>query len=220
MITVRSVTPEDYSGIILLLRKYFFPHEPAAVGLDLCPKGYAIPGVEKTVLSMLETEYSLVAEEDGQLIGVLVANLKTGEDDDSDEKKPEKDDSDELPEKMIKLLSFFDDLSTDFGRFCIMEKYCKTSCLEIYMLCTKSEVRKQGLATKLVSQALKMAEEKQVGLVETLALSVYSQAIFRKLGFQVENEIPYKDYAQDEVLIFDVRRMGEHKSGMYMCKLT
>ena len=39
MITVRSVTPEDYSGIILLLRKYFFPHEPAAVGLDLCPKG-------------------------------------------------------------------------------------------------------------------------------------------------------------------------------------
>ena len=50
-------------------------------------------------------------------------NMK--EDDDSDEKKPEKDDSDELPEKMIKLLSFFDDLSTDFGRFCIMEKVKK-----------------------------------------------------------------------------------------------
>ncbi len=45
MITVRSVTPEDYSGIILLLRKYFFPHEPAAVGLDLCPKGKKKRGV-------------------------------------------------------------------------------------------------------------------------------------------------------------------------------
>ena len=42
MFTVRSVTPTDYSGIILLLRKYFFPHEPAAVGLDLCPKGTKI----------------------------------------------------------------------------------------------------------------------------------------------------------------------------------
>ena len=48
-------------------------------------------------------------------------------DDDSDEKKTEKDDSDELPEKMIKLLSFFDDLSTDFGRFCIMDKVKKRS---------------------------------------------------------------------------------------------
>ena len=47
------------------------------------------------------------------------------EDNDCEEKKTEKDDSDELPEKMIKLLSFFDDLSTDFGRFCIMEKVKK-----------------------------------------------------------------------------------------------
>ena len=55
------------------------------------------------------------------------------EDNDCEEKKTEKDDSDELPEKMIKLLSFFDDLSTDFGRFCIMEKVKKNGDIKLVL---------------------------------------------------------------------------------------
>ena len=40
MLVIRKVEAEDHEEVLDLLRTDFYPHEPCAVGLDLCPPGY------------------------------------------------------------------------------------------------------------------------------------------------------------------------------------
>ena len=37
---IRRVEPADQENVLRLLRTDFYPYEPCAVGLDLCPLGY------------------------------------------------------------------------------------------------------------------------------------------------------------------------------------
>lgn len=63
MITIRKVEPEDQKRIIDLLLTDFFPYEPCAVGLDLCPLGYRIPALEQDINNILSKGWSFLAEE-------------------------------------------------------------------------------------------------------------------------------------------------------------
>ena len=40
MVMIRKVEPRDQEAVLRLLRTDFYPYEPCAVGLDLCPLGY------------------------------------------------------------------------------------------------------------------------------------------------------------------------------------
>ena len=63
-------------NIIGLLLTDFFPHEPCAVGLDLCPLGYRIPALESELRNILlgklkvdvEIGFSCLLHEERQLI--------------------------------------------------------------------------------------------------------------------------------------------------------
>ena len=39
MVSIRQVVASDHEAIIDLLRTDFFPHEPAAIAINLCPRG-------------------------------------------------------------------------------------------------------------------------------------------------------------------------------------
>ena len=68
--------------------------------------------------------------------------------------------------------------------------------LDLFILCTRSSHRGQGLAGQLVKTALESASEEGVRGVVSLALSNYTQKIFRRLGLTELNPIDYADYNQ------------------------
>ena len=68
--------------------------------------------------------------------------------------------------------------------------------LDLFILCTRSSHRGQGLAGQLVKTALESASEEGVRGVVSLALSNYTQKIFRRLGWTELNTIDYADYNQ------------------------
>ena len=49
--------------IIGMLLTDFFPHEPCAAGLDLCPLGYRIPALESELRNILLKGWSYLAED-------------------------------------------------------------------------------------------------------------------------------------------------------------
>ena len=55
MLVIRKVEAADHEEVLDLLRTDFYPHEPCAVGLDLCPPGYrSIAGAAVSRLTLLQ----------------------------------------------------------------------------------------------------------------------------------------------------------------------
>ena len=59
-------------NIIGLLLTDFFPDEPCAVGLSLCPLGYRIPALESQFRNILLKGWSFLAED---MVGWFVISL-------------------------------------------------------------------------------------------------------------------------------------------------
>lgn len=121
-----------------------------------------------------------------------------------------------LPLKLVQLETFFKDLETKYGTYDVHKQFASPRSMDIFMLCTRSEIRQQGLGTKLILQALDTAREEGLKLVHSLALSSFSQAIFRRHGFKAEFVINYDEYEQNGMKIFDTREIEGHKDGQYM----
>ena len=61
---MKTITPHlSVQNIIGLLLTDFFPYEPCAVGLDLCPLGYRIPALESDLRNILLNGWSFLAED-------------------------------------------------------------------------------------------------------------------------------------------------------------
>ena len=50
--------------VLSLLRSDFFPHEPCAVGLSLCPAGYRIPALEEDIRRKIREGRSFLASQE------------------------------------------------------------------------------------------------------------------------------------------------------------
>ena len=50
--------------MLSLLRSDFFPHEPCAVGLSLCPAGYRIPALEEDIRRKIREGRSFLASQE------------------------------------------------------------------------------------------------------------------------------------------------------------
>ena len=53
----------DIQNVIDLLLTDFFPDEPCAAGLDLCPPGYRIPALEQDFKNIMSRGWSFLAED-------------------------------------------------------------------------------------------------------------------------------------------------------------
>jgi len=121
----------------------------------------------------------------------------------------------ELPEKFHKLEKFFEDLKTDFGQRCIFDDLATESVLDIFILATRAASRRKGVGLNLITRALEDAREEGVSAVCTMGLSIFSQKIFHRLQFSPEVEIEFKDYRQEDNVVFNIEPMGIHKSGIF-----
>ena len=53
----------NVQNVIDLLLTDFFPDEPCAAGLDLCPPGYRIPALEQDFRNIMARGWSFLAED-------------------------------------------------------------------------------------------------------------------------------------------------------------
>ena len=109
--------------VLGLLRSHFFPHEPAAAGLSLCPPGYRIPALERDIARQLGQGRSFLATDQqvtgnhrtstvslgvqDQVVGVVICTLAG---DNKDREQTEEEEEDPFPETFLKLERFFADL--------------------------------------------------------------------------------------------------------------
>ena len=68
--------------------------------------------------------------------------------------------------------------------------------LDIFMLCTKSSHRGQGVGSLLISRALESGAAEGLRAAYSMGLSNFSQKIFKKMDFEEKVEIEYEDYCQ------------------------
>ena len=79
-----------------------------------------------------------------------------------------------------------------------------------HSLSVKSEARGLGIGKELIRRTMALAKEKECSIVYILTTSIYSQAIFKSLGFRVLQEMAYDEFKDYDGTPF-FRDMREHK---------
>ena len=118
----------DIQNVIDLLLTDFFPDEPCAAGLDLCPPGYRIPALEQDFKNIMSRGWSFLAEDmvnirinvchmdhevillKDKVVGVVICDVEN-----KDEKQEEPVGI--FPEQFLKLERFFTDLKSNIDLF-------------------------------------------------------------------------------------------------------
>ena len=73
------------------------------------------------------------------------------------------------------------------------------------------KARGLGLGKELINRTMALAKEKECSHVYILATSIYSQAIFKKMKFEIMNEVYYNTYKNSDGSDF-FNDLREHKS--------
>ena len=73
---LRPLTVDNFEQSLEFLREHFFPFEPCAVNIDLCPYGYKIPALEDSIVEILAKGYSIGAFDGTKLYGILILDEK------------------------------------------------------------------------------------------------------------------------------------------------
>ena len=69
-----------------------------------------------------------------------------------------------------------------------------------------------------MAESLKTAKKNGFQGIQCMALSVYTQRICLKQGFDEIFSINYEDYVQDGEPFFDATKMGEHQEGVLFAR--
>lgn len=126
---LRNIIQADIKQCLSFLRENFFPFEPCAVNIDLCPLGYQIPALEKSIQDIINKGYSIGAFQDDQLIGLVIL-------DDKDKSTDHHDNDLQMPEKFCKLDKFFNDLCTNYGQSNTCLELNIGKLLDVFIICT------------------------------------------------------------------------------------
>jgi predicted GNAT family acetyltransferase len=76
-----------------------------------------------------------------------------------------------------------------------------TEKLDLYAIVVKEKYRCQGLANKLIAKAMHEAKKMGISLISITCTSSFTQRCCIKLGFNIENEILYKDWYCDNIKV-------------------
>eukprot|EP00095_Tigriopus_kingsejongensis_P000557 maker-scaffold991_size72796-snap-gene-0.9 protein:Tk00557 transcript:maker-scaffold991_size72796-snap-gene-0.9-mRNA-1 annotation:"dopamine n-acetyltransferase-like" len=188
---ITEISEASFPNVLIFLREHFFPNEPCAKALDLCPHGYAIPALEKDVTKILEQKVSLAAylPDNNKIIGVVLLKLQSEHEEALDLEGPEEPD-DELkclgyPDKLKKLYGLFDDLTTDYRKTNVFQALKVERIMDIFIICTTNQMQGKGVATALMIEAMKVGQKQEVSAISCMALSTFTTRICLKLDFKV-----------------------------------
>ena len=84
----------------------------------------------------------------------------------------------------------------------------------MYIFCFSQNIAKQGLGKLLMAESMKMAKQNGFDGVQCMALSLYTQKICVKQGFDKIFSIKYGDYVQNGKPFFNPSKMGVHQEGI------
>ena len=131
---IARVTEEHSEDVLDFLREHFFPNEPCAKAIDLCPLGYRMEAVENDIRNHLAKRMSMAAYLPGrdEMVGVMILAEKSKNDDNIDLAA-----LGTYPQRFVELDRFFQDLCTNCGNINVLEKYGYDKCLDIFILCTR-----------------------------------------------------------------------------------
>ena len=73
---LRPITPDHFEQSLEFLKVNFFPFEPCAVNIDLCPLGYKIPALEESIVEILAKGYSIGAFDGEEMYGIVILDEK------------------------------------------------------------------------------------------------------------------------------------------------
>merc|ERR1719239_329255 len=100
----------------------------------------------------------------------------------------------------------------DYNTWKFMDEKAATKVWEGLCICTSPNIRARGLGTRLVTASMELAKANGCQYMYIFATGNYSNKLFDRLGFSVENEFIYDDYRDEngELILKDVR---EHTKG-------
>ncbi|XP_059097257.1 uncharacterized protein LOC131891645 [Tigriopus californicus] len=221
-----EISEATFPNVLIFLREHFFPNEPCAKALDLCPHGYTIPALERLVTKILEEGLSLAAylPNNNKIVGLILLKRQVPEDGDQGSQEIGEDDKEKIkclgnPVKLEKLYKFFDDLTMNYGKSSIFEELNVKEVLDIFILCTSDEMSGRGVGTALVKESLDVAKRQKLPLVTCMALSAFSNRICVKLDFKKLFSVDYGSYTQDGTTLFEANKMKPHTEGVLLYKL-
>ena len=76
---LKTIAPSDIESCLEFLRENFFPNEPCAKNIDLCPLGYKIPALEQSIAEILKQGYSIGAFRGDKLIALVILQEKVNQ---------------------------------------------------------------------------------------------------------------------------------------------
>ncbi|XP_017024097.1 arylalkylamine N-acetyltransferase-like 2 isoform X2 [Drosophila kikkawai] len=80
----------------------------------------------------------------------------------------------------------------------LFKEFAVDRIFDVRVLSVDSSYRGRGIANELVKQSVALAKQKGFSLLKTDATGIFSQKIFKSLGFEVFAEQPYDKYMDDD----------------------
>jgi predicted GNAT family acetyltransferase len=194
------VEQDDFTEVLNLFWNDFMPFEPATRLIKFCNKNnYKIHNLDIMLNSLLEQNTCYLAKtETGEIAGVIFCLLdKINDMTDNPPKKTELL-SQGWPEDFTKVLLLLDQAC---NHKVLMNNKKVTEKLDLYAIVVKEKYRCQGLANKLIAKAMHEAKKMGISLISITCTSSFTQRCCIKLGFNIENEILYKDWYCDNIKV-------------------
>lgn len=79
--------------------------------------------------------------------------------------------------------------------------------LEIEFLAVHKDYRGLGLSVKMIEFTFEFMRKEKIPLAYVLATSAYSQAVFKKMCFELVDEMKYEDYKVDGKVVFQPEKV-------------
>lgn len=202
------VTPSQYEEAIHLFNSEFLSHEPITRAIGCTEQTNTM---DQYILSTLKENLSwcVVDQRTGRMVGVRITGSQT------------LDESQDVPtfDRYVeqgysrKWASFLLLIGAVLDTKKVLTAYHETKILKLIALCVHHDYRKKGIATELVRCTLDHAVKLGYTFAGVVCTSIYTQALFVKLGFEKVEERYYADYVDlgtNSLLFKDVEE--PHKS--------
>ncbi|XP_077300701.1 arylalkylamine N-acetyltransferase 1-like [Arctopsyche grandis] len=183
----RIITEEDHELAIQHLRSTFFIDEPLNKAVQLCPNGEGHQELEKQCVDTMRDGYSIIAIENGIVLGVSLNGVLHPGDTTKALAKLKLLNDHKFSKIFTMLYSITDDLE-------LFKKYDVEKIFECRIMSVDSRARGKGLATDLFRRAIQLAKDNGFKIMKGDATGAYSQKMAEGLGFGTLIELNYKDY--------------------------
>ncbi|XP_060661843.1 arylalkylamine N-acetyltransferase-like 2 [Drosophila nasuta] len=189
---IRELKLEDFEELKTFLRDRYLIDEPLwQPHPDGQLQNMADPKKEEYRRNLISQGTSLVALEDGHIVGVALAGALYPSDVEEHGVESEQMSTDTILSKVVRFLAEVERQAKVF------EHYDVPKAIYLNILGVDSSVRRQGLGRRLVAAVMEVGRSKGFPLLVTTCTSLYSARVMNALGMECLYSKAYADYKDE-----------------------